>query len=39
MQTNLRKLAAPRGARGLIAIWLLSFPVVVAGMVYALGLI
>jgi len=39
MQTNVRKQATPRGARGLIAIWLLSFPIVVAGMVYAFGLI
>jgi hypothetical protein len=39
MQTNVRREAAPRSARGLIALWLLSFPVVVAASVYALRLL
>jgi len=40
MQTNVRTQAsAPPGARGLILFWLLSLPLALAAMVYALGLI
>jgi len=39
MQTKARREVTPRGARGLIALWLLSFPIVVAASVYALRLL
>jgi hypothetical protein len=39
MSQKVRRETAPRGARGLIALWLLSFPIVVAASVYALRLL
>ena len=40
MQTDVRTQAStPRNARGLILFWLLSLPIALAAMVYALGLI
>jgi hypothetical protein len=40
MQTTLKpKHSVPRGARGLIVFWILSFPMALAAMVYALGML
>jgi len=40
MQTTLKqKHSIPPGARGLILFWILSFPMALAAMVYALGML
>jgi hypothetical protein len=40
MHTKPRKqVSSPRGSRGLILFWLLSFPLALAAMVYVLGLV
>lgn len=38
MNSTARKNSAPTPARGLIVVWLLSFPVALAAMGYALGM-
>jgi hypothetical protein len=37
--THKQKHSVPRGARGLILFWILSFPMALAAMVYALGIL
>jgi hypothetical protein len=37
--THKQKHSVPRGARGLIVFWILSFPMALAAMVYALGML
>jgi hypothetical protein len=39
MHTNSRQVTSPRGSRGLILFWLLSFPLALAVLVFVLGLV
>jgi hypothetical protein len=39
MHANKRQVTSPRGSRGLILFWLLSFPLALAVLVFVLGLV